>query len=266
MTIGRRKTCDICLDFPNVSGTHAELSLKNGVWYVRDLGSTNGVKVNGERTLRRPLRPGDEISVANHKYTIHYQLAAGSTLAAGDVDDLFESRAQLVQSSPHRDVEIASPLAAPRDEERVRGYSGPARDKTLAQRHPRLHGEPGLDPLLGAGQGRANGGRAAREHSRGQARSHILLMQHVRDAAQAGTGNRGRHHVAAHAEHDVRLEAVDDAEARAKRGGKDRGKREVLPPRVAVEALHPDRGELEAGLGHQALLRTAGTPDKQHVT
>ena len=80
MTIGRRKTCDICLDFPNVSGTHAELSLKNGVWYVRDLGSTNGVKVNGERTLRRPLRPGDEISVANHKYTIHYQLAAGSTL------------------------------------------------------------------------------------------------------------------------------------------------------------------------------------------
>jgi adenylate cyclase len=80
MTIGRRQTCDIRLDFPNVSGTHAELLLKNGVWYIRDLGSTNGVKVNGERTLRRPLRPGDEISVANHKYTIHYQLAPDSTL------------------------------------------------------------------------------------------------------------------------------------------------------------------------------------------
>ena len=63
-----------------MSGTHAELTLKNGVWYIRDLGSTNGVKVNGERTLRRPLRPGDEISVANHKYTIQYLLAAGSTL------------------------------------------------------------------------------------------------------------------------------------------------------------------------------------------
>jgi adenylate cyclase len=80
MTIGRRPTCDIRLDFPNVSGTHAELSLKNGVWYIRDLGSTNGVKVNGERTLRRPLRPGDEICVASHKYTIQYQLAVGSTL------------------------------------------------------------------------------------------------------------------------------------------------------------------------------------------
>ena len=76
MTIGRRESCDIRLDFANVSGTHAELAFRNGVWHLRDMGSTNGVKVNGERTLRRPLRPGDEIAVANHKYTIKYQLAA----------------------------------------------------------------------------------------------------------------------------------------------------------------------------------------------
>lgn len=80
MTIGRRESCDICLKFQNVSGTHAELSFKNGIWYVRDMGSTNGVKVNGERTLRRPLRPGDEVSVANHRYTIQYQLSAGSSI------------------------------------------------------------------------------------------------------------------------------------------------------------------------------------------
>ena len=35
--------------------------------------------MNGERTLRRPLRPGDEIGVANHRYTIQYQLPSGST-------------------------------------------------------------------------------------------------------------------------------------------------------------------------------------------
>ena len=74
MTIGRRQSCDICLNFQNISGTHCELSLKNGVWHLRDLGSTNGVKVNGERTLRRPLRPGDEIGIANHRYKIQYQL------------------------------------------------------------------------------------------------------------------------------------------------------------------------------------------------
>lgn len=79
MTIGRRESCDICLKFQNVSGMHCELSRRNGVWHIRDLGSTNGIKVNGERTQRRPLRPGDEISIANHKYTIHYQLPPGST-------------------------------------------------------------------------------------------------------------------------------------------------------------------------------------------
>ncbi len=80
MTIGRRESCDICLRFQNISGSHCELALKNGIWHLRDLGSTNGVKVNGERTHRRPLRPGDEICVANHKYTIQYQLPPDSTL------------------------------------------------------------------------------------------------------------------------------------------------------------------------------------------
>jgi pSer/pThr/pTyr-binding forkhead associated (FHA) protein len=91
MTIGRRESCDICLKFQNISGTHCELSRRNGVWHIRDLGSTNGVKVNGERTLRRPLRPGDEISIANHKYIIQYQLPVGSTIedVLAEEEDVF---------------------------------------------------------------------------------------------------------------------------------------------------------------------------------
>lgn len=80
MTIGRRESCDICLKFQNISGSHCELSLRNGVWHLRDLNSTNGVKVNGERTLRRPLRPGDEIDIAKHKYIIQYTIGAGVKL------------------------------------------------------------------------------------------------------------------------------------------------------------------------------------------
>lgn len=80
MTIGRRESCDICLKFQNISGSHCELSLRGGVWHLRDLNSTNGVKVNGERTLRRPLRPGDEIDIAKHKYIIQYTIGAGVKL------------------------------------------------------------------------------------------------------------------------------------------------------------------------------------------
>jgi len=77
MTIGRRESCDICLRFPNISGRHCELIFHDGYWYVRDLGSTNGVKVNGQRVQQKVLRPGDEIAIAKRRYTIDYQLMAG---------------------------------------------------------------------------------------------------------------------------------------------------------------------------------------------
>lgn len=80
MTIGRRESCDICLKFQNISGTHCELSLKNGVWHMRDLNSTNGVKVNGERKIRSMLRPGDEIGIAGRKYIIQYKLDPNADL------------------------------------------------------------------------------------------------------------------------------------------------------------------------------------------
>ena len=75
LTIGRRESCDISLKFPNISGLHCELAYKDaGYWQLRDLGSTNGIKVNGERVLNRALRPGDEIAIAKRKYKIQYNL------------------------------------------------------------------------------------------------------------------------------------------------------------------------------------------------
>src|SRR3954467_6488048 len=63
LTIGRRDTCDICLRFPNVSGVHAELTFRNGYWYLRDRNSTNGIKVNGVRVLEKMLHPRDRITI-----------------------------------------------------------------------------------------------------------------------------------------------------------------------------------------------------------
>src|SRR3954467_15621270 len=47
LTMGRRESCDICMRFPSVSGVHCELRFKEGYWYIKDLNSTNGIKVNG---------------------------------------------------------------------------------------------------------------------------------------------------------------------------------------------------------------------------
>lgn len=61
VTIGRSRDCDLTLDDPNVSRRHAELRREGAGWVVADLGSTNGVKVNGRRVDNHPLTAGDEI-------------------------------------------------------------------------------------------------------------------------------------------------------------------------------------------------------------
>lgn len=47
--------------------------MQNGYWHVADLGSSNGLKVNGARLESKFLLPGDELTLAKHKFEIQYQ-------------------------------------------------------------------------------------------------------------------------------------------------------------------------------------------------
>jgi hypothetical protein len=60
--VGRSRECDVVLDDPNVSRRHAELRRDGAGWSVADLGSTNGVKVNGRRVDHAELSPGDRVT------------------------------------------------------------------------------------------------------------------------------------------------------------------------------------------------------------
>ena len=63
--IGRSRECDIVLQDSNVSRRHAEIRPSGGdSWTIADLGSTNGVKVNGRAiTSATPLKAGDQIAI-----------------------------------------------------------------------------------------------------------------------------------------------------------------------------------------------------------
>ena len=66
--IGRSRECDIVLGDPNISRQHAELRPDgDGGWTVADLGSTNGVRVNGrpagDQRKPTPVRSGDRIDL-----------------------------------------------------------------------------------------------------------------------------------------------------------------------------------------------------------
>jgi predicted component of type VI protein secretion system len=76
ITVGRRPSCDIRLDFENISGKHCLLRLINGIWNIKDLGSTNGTTVNGSRvTSEQSVMPDEEFGVAGHMFTIEYDPA-----------------------------------------------------------------------------------------------------------------------------------------------------------------------------------------------
>jgi pSer/pThr/pTyr-binding forkhead associated (FHA) protein len=82
MKVGRRESCDVCLRFANISSVHCELAFKpEGYWVIRDLNSTNGIKVNGQRLRFRPLRPGDRVTIGKRDYLIQYELAVNSQKA-----------------------------------------------------------------------------------------------------------------------------------------------------------------------------------------
>lgn len=61
--VGRSRECEVVLADPNVSRRHAELRRDGGRWVIADLGSTNGIKVNGRRVDRAQLEPGDRITL-----------------------------------------------------------------------------------------------------------------------------------------------------------------------------------------------------------
>ena len=74
VVLGRSRDADVVVDDPNVSRKHAEVRPSGGSWIVRDLGSTNGVKVNGRR-IQGPqsLRPGDTIELGTARVTFELE-------------------------------------------------------------------------------------------------------------------------------------------------------------------------------------------------
>ena len=65
VVIGRSKDCDIRVADPNVSRRHAEVLQEGTAYWVQDLGSTNGLTVNGRRQQRAKLGDGDRITVGS---------------------------------------------------------------------------------------------------------------------------------------------------------------------------------------------------------
>jgi hypothetical protein len=63
--LGRLPECDVSLDDPSVSRRHARVGRQDGVWFVEDLGSTNGTRIGERAVSRGELSDGDELRLGN---------------------------------------------------------------------------------------------------------------------------------------------------------------------------------------------------------
>jgi pSer/pThr/pTyr-binding forkhead associated (FHA) protein len=72
--VGRHFACDVRLDSRRVSRRHCCMALEGGSVVVRDLGSTNGTRINGRRVVLGRLGPGDELSIAGYRFRLDDEL------------------------------------------------------------------------------------------------------------------------------------------------------------------------------------------------
>ena len=69
--VGRREFCDVVIDSDSLSKRHAVLVRTDGLLMVRDLASTNGTKVNGQRVMWAALLPNDRLTLGRCKFKVY---------------------------------------------------------------------------------------------------------------------------------------------------------------------------------------------------
>ena len=72
MIIGRSRSCDVVIQSAKVSRQHASLTRVDGVLYIEDLGSANGVWLEGEKITRAKVGAGDVFTISDE--TLHFEL------------------------------------------------------------------------------------------------------------------------------------------------------------------------------------------------
>jgi pSer/pThr/pTyr-binding forkhead associated (FHA) protein len=119
LLIGRRESCDIVLRFANVSANHCQLFLDGGYWYIKDLKSRNGTRINGTKISEHRIDPGDELQIAKHRYLFTYSpidLGAVGPPPDDDISGVFS--ATLIQRLG-LDRRQSDTVAAPGPRERI---------------------------------------------------------------------------------------------------------------------------------------------------
>jgi hypothetical protein len=79
--IGRHESCEVRLDDPLISRRHAEVRFEQGRWWVIDLASRNGTRLDGRLVERAPLPPACSVQLYDAAPALSLELGGPSAAA-----------------------------------------------------------------------------------------------------------------------------------------------------------------------------------------
>ena len=93
LRVGRTSKADIAItDDPTMSGTHFLIEYSDGAPKVRDLGSRNGLFINGQQVLEANVQTGDQIRAGRTLFSVLWEGAEPAELGALPGDETGEHR------------------------------------------------------------------------------------------------------------------------------------------------------------------------------
>lgn len=123
ITLGRDKSCDVTIPGTHLSRHHAQITVQGNKLHIKDLGSTNGTFLNGERIDEADVVPGDEVRFDLLSFFV---LGPATSAQTQESDRLFVSKAMQyveVDTNPAVRVGEAKPTSLGNSDEYVKAYN-----------------------------------------------------------------------------------------------------------------------------------------------
>ncbi|MGQ0766618.1 MAG: adenylate/guanylate cyclase domain-containing protein [Gemmatimonadota bacterium] len=133
MTLGRALSCDLPVLDPTISRRHAELTVENGSLRVRDLGSSNGTFVSGQRTDQARLRTGERIVFGRVAFELRETAQLVDDATAEKRLRAARAGTTIIRQVPVPDADQALRAALSADDEKVRS----GEQASLSEHHRR---------------------------------------------------------------------------------------------------------------------------------
>jgi predicted component of type VI protein secretion system len=137
LLVGRHPECDIQIDSRKISRRHCCIAQVSDYLVVRDLGSTNGIRINGVRVAEGRLADGDELTLGNNRYQVAWDAVPSSPNPHRP-----PPKKQTIRA-PSPPADIDDELLESCDEPVPLGEPEAARPSEV---HPLPRGEPAKDP------------------------------------------------------------------------------------------------------------------------